>query len=411
MDIEYIFPDCVSLRAALGLFFYPLVYHADLQRLGLISAQPYLPPWSAFNPFSCTSPLTPLSLYYDQSTSFAECIKACLTSPAVVACAEQLLERWLYATINEAVETSVICPDNPDIASPEIGHKHRLLTTLGLRRPSPPLVRRAIEKLMLTTGWGTPAEPIEASPRLPPEVARSGDSIEGQTIEVAGTTVRNVAALDLEVVRSQGEHAPENLDLGVVALQFTAVDESDRPTTPVSPSVSVLRYDDDDDDPRIRITSREGIVEMEVRLPPHVLSSHTEVADALASAQGYQDEAKTRHDGPQHRVSQLSMAPSDKISGVVKAHLVGLAVLPLRLVLVRLVASHYLAGSGGNAGVSRGVVPLPRIWNSGWRSIGIQVSRLALCSVVHLAIDLGLWGGQYVLALNLGKSLFGWGTI
>lgn len=398
--------DFARLHFAIGLFFYPLAYHADLQRLALIPAKPFLPPWSAFNPFSETSPFTPLSRHYDVSTSPIELYKVLLTSPAILECAGQLLERWMYAKIFEAVESSVICPDNPDVASPDLHNRYRILTTLGLRQPSPPSVRKAIRRLMVAIGWGTPLESREASTELIHQRAQPLAQPQGRTVDVAGTTVRDVAPLDLPVAQHDTNSGLDNLDEDVMLV--AAVNELERPMTPVSPSASILQHDTDD--PRIRITSREGIVEMEVRLPPRTISTHTEVADALGSVQVHLEDALTRHERPHHRVSKLSLLPADKISSIVKAHLVGIAVLPLRLVVMRLVAAHYLGGAG-TAGSARTALPIPRIWDLSLHPIGTQVSRLALSNVLHVAIELSMWGLQYVLALNLGKSLFGWGDL
>jgi hypothetical protein len=387
------------LRLALEVFFYPFSYHADLQRIGLIPAHPYLPPRSSMNPFSTTSPLRPFSVYYDPSASLLDCAKAIITSPLVAVCAGHLFERWVYATINEAVDASVICPDNPDIISPEASDKYRMITTLGLRRESPPVARSAIRKFMLFLGWGASF----------PESAQPLGLVEGQTVEIGSDTVTNVTPLDLTVAQAQGGHATEILDVDVLAMQDTAVDSSERPTTPVTPLASVLQFDNDD--PRIRITSREGVVEMEVRLPPHVLSTHTEVADAGAPSETRRDETLARDDRPHHRVSQLSLESSEKISAIVKTQLTGLALLPFKVIILRLVASHYLACSGGDANTSRIVVPMSRLRDLSWRSVGVQVSRLALCSVLQVAIDLGIWGVQYVISLNIGKGLFGWGSL
>jgi hypothetical protein len=359
--------------------------------------------------FSSISPLSPFAQYYDASASLVGCAKAVITSPAVIACAEHLFGRWVYAAINEAVDESIICPDNPDIVSPEAGDKHRLQTAMGLRRPSPPLVRKAIEWLMLALGWGTSTEPVESTSQVTLGHVQPLDLIEGQAIDVAGTTVTNVAPLELNVARPSDNHATEGSGANISTVQVEMTNDLERPVTPGSPLASVPHYDDDD--PRIRITNREGIVEMEVRLPPHILSTHTEVADALASVQVRSAEALTRPSRPNHRVSKLSLAPSDKISGIVKTQLVGLIVLPIRLVVLRMVASHYLASIGGNTGLSRVVIPLPRFGDLSWRSIGTQVSRLALCSALQISIDLGLWGVQYVLSVSIGKSLFGWGTL
>jgi hypothetical protein len=392
---------------ALEAFFYPFYYHAILQRLGLVPAHPYLPPLSTLNPLSKLSPLTPLSIYYDPFASLIDFVKAVVTSPLMVLCGEHLFERWVYDMINEAVDASVICPDNPDIVSPGANDKHRIMKALGLRRQSPPLVRGAIERFMVTLGWGTSSNTNEAESPHPAETALPLPPQEGQTIDVNGTTVTDVTPLELPNAQIPSLDATDRLEIDPLAMSVVAIDEVNRPATPLTPLALEPQYEDDD--PRIRITSREGIVEMEVRLPPHILSTHTEVADVLGSSQTQQDGALGQRNRPHHRVTHLSLEASDKISVILKTHLVGFAVLPFKLVALRLVASHYLHGGGAES--SRVAVPLPRFSELSWRSIGVQVSRLALCQALQLAIDLGIWSVQYAASLNIGLALFGWGNL
>jgi len=326
----------------------------------------------------------------------------------LVLCGEHLLERWVYDMINEAVDTSVICPDNPDIVSASTDDKHRIMTALGLRRKSPPLVRSVIERMMMAIGWGTASKLGETESDHLAEIALPRRLAEGQTIDIAGNTVANITPLDLTVGQPPSLDDAEVPGVDALAMSIIAVDETDRPRTPMTPLALEPQYDDD---PRIRITSREDVVEMEVRLPQHILSAHTEVADALASSQTQRDYALAPRGRPHHRVSHLSLEASDKISHILKSHLVGLAVLPFKIVALRLVASHYLAGNGRDANLSRVVVPLPRFHELSWRSVGIQASRLALCGMLHLAVDLSLWGVQYAASVYVGKNLFGWGTL
>lgn len=338
-----------------------------------------------------------------------DCVKAAMTSPLVLMCVTHSFERWVYAAINEAVDTSVIRPDNPDIVSPEAGSKHRITTILGLRGQSPPLVRKAINVFLSALGWGTPYDTNEGDRPHLRESAHEVDLAEGQTIDVGGTTVTDVTPLELAVAQTP-RHIAVDISEGEIPV---FVDEVDRPRTPVTPLPSHLQYDDDD--PRIRITNREGIVEMEVRLPPRILSTHTEVADALVPSQNRRN-TQSRHaalvpkDQIHHRVSELSLESSRMVSSMVKGQLVGLAMLPIKVVILRLIASHYLAGHS-NPRSSRVVIPLPGLEDLNWRSIGVQVSRLALCNALEVAIDLTLWGLQYAISLNIGRSRFGWGAL
>tara|TARA_R110002003_G_scaffold110_17_gene9380 strand:+ start:16732 stop:17745 length:1014 start_codon:yes stop_codon:yes gene_type:complete len=336
-------------------------------------------------------------------TSFANFARAVVTSPLVFVCVEHFYERWVYAAINEAVDASIIRPDNPDLVSPDAGRKHRLTTILGLRRKSPRVVRQMVNILLSALGWAMPVDEEDSS-----QVPGSGsgtqlDSAEAQTIDVGGTTVTNVTPIEVPIVQRHADPP----------VQVPTINEVERPTTPTTPTMDPHF---DDNDPRIRITNREGIVEMEVRLPPRILSTHTEVADALASSQISRPSRLRRDvlpssDRPFHHVSNLSAESSQMVSSIVKAQLVGLAVLPLKFVMLRLVASHYLHRHGGEKGLSRAVVPLPGLKDFSWRSIGTQLSRLLLCNALEVAIDLALWGTQHAISLSLGKEWFDWGKL
>ncbi|KAF2134237.1 hypothetical protein P153DRAFT_280785 [Dothidotthia symphoricarpi CBS 119687] len=376
-----------GVRPVLELLFYPFSYHACLQRLGIISALPLLPHWKSLIPFSNESPLLPLSLHYNASASAMDFLKAVLTSPAVLVCADHFYERWIHAAIYDAVEISVIRPDNADVESPETPRKDRTTAILGLRRQSPLFIRDAINRLLVAIGWGQSIETLQK-----PSVG------EGQTIDVGGTQITNMSRLELPVAHTEDQNIVEPRS-DVVSIPIETIVELIRPTTPPTPA---FEYDQDENDPRIRITSREGIVEMEVRLPPRVLSSHTEVVPAQSVG------SRVMGTNPHHRVTQLSTEPSQMIGAIVKSQIVGLAVLPLKLVVLRLIASHYYARRGGPV---RTVMPLSGFSDLSWRTVGTHASRIALCGALELSIDLTLWGLQYFAVTNVGKNFFGWGTL
>ncbi|KAF1845662.1 uncharacterized protein K460DRAFT_405905 [Cucurbitaria berberidis CBS 394.84] len=404
-----------GLRLALEVLLYPFSYYASLQRLGLIPAGSPLPPLQWLLPFSASSPILPFSSQYDASASAVDFLKASLTSPVLLVCVEHFLERWVYAAIYEAVETSIIHPNHADMQSRDAGTKDRATAILGLRRQSPPLIRDSINRLLLVLGWGQPLGSEGTGREQANESAHTIDSAEGRMLDVGGTSVTNVTPLELAVAQTQALLSVESSDMERVAIPMDALEEMVRSTTPPAtpPSPTGLISDQEDNDPRIRITNREGIVEMEVRLPPRILSSHTEVADSFASLSNRRAIA-SRNAGPNrrhHRVSQLSSEPAQMISAVVKAQMVGLALLPIRFVVLRLMASHYAASPAGYAGVRRSVERLPSVGDFSWRCIGMQISRIALCGALELSIDLGLWGLQYLAITQVGKSIFGWGTL
>ena len=156
---------------------------------------------------------------------------------------------------------------------------------------------------------------------------------------------------------------------------------------------------------------------MEVRLPSRILSTHTDVAEAIDSQQnhgaaGALDQGDSSEDKPYHRVTQLSSEPAQMISAMVRAQVVGLAMLPIRMVTLRMIALHYLAGQGRYTGGSQRAVSAVG-FSSGfsWQGIGVQLSRVALCGALEISVDLGLWGLQHLTITKFGRSLFGWGAL
>jgi hypothetical protein len=392
-----------SFRVLTEVAYYPLAYHASLQRLGLIPAK-QLPYWKAFIPFSKWSPIKPFLRYQEltvpssvsASEGFVRGLKAGilvpLTSPLLFVCLEHFLERMIYALIYEAIETTVIHPENPDLISPDDGTRSRASAILGLRKRSPSLIRSTVNKMLIALGWGmpSPSEHEERPHQIP------------QTLEVSGQQVINVNRLQLTAAN------PPNTQVASGSVLPNQV------FTPPSPTATEASQDDSD--PRIRITSREGIVEMEVRLPPHALTTHM---DNFGTGPASPDHSNTTSPVPvrdarsraYHRVTQLSTEPSQMIGAICKSQIVGWATLPLKLVTLRLVATHFLASNPGHMASHRVLDPLPRLHDLSVRSVGLMFSRVALCGLLEVAIDLSLWGIQYTAVLWAGKSFFGWGDL
>ncbi|USP79719.1 hypothetical protein yc1106_06993 [Curvularia clavata] len=405
---------CTCFRLGLDVICYPFYYHAALQRLGLVAARPLLPSWRTLIPFAGASPLLPLSLHYNVSNSMADCVRGILTSPAVLLCAHHAMERWVYACVYEAVESSIIRPNKPDTPSRDPNVKDRAMTMLGIRRESPTPIRNSIHKVLSMLGWASPLVAQSNVQKQTITVESTLDPSDGQTIDVGGTRVTNATPLNLPVLQTQDQPASEPTEVDVITIPIGAVEELMRSTTPPA---STTGPEDDENDPRIRITSREGIVEMEVRLPPRTLSSHTEIEEAFGSPrEGRTSESlRTAHLADEkhsyHRVTQLSCEPAQMISAMVRAQLVGLVMLPARMVILRMIASHYLAGQERHGGPHRLVSSLDVAGELNWAGIGTQLSRVALCGVLEVALDLGLWQLQYLTITKVGKELFGWGTL
>jgi hypothetical protein len=356
-------------------------------------------------PCSSSAPRLPLSFYYDPSASAVDFVKAIVTSPLILVCVEQLYEYWIHAIVSSAVDACIIRPDNPHGASPDAESTQRTYKVLGLRQQPPRLIQNAVSKLLLMLGWAAPRTSDDADDTRQAITEYQPDSTEPQTIDVAGTTVTNAIPLQLPVAQPPEQQLVEANEINI------AVNALARPSSPESPIVR-----QNDSDPRIRITRRDGIVEMEVRLPPRVVSTHSEVTEAPLVSQS-QPSGRSRHEalkfGDQlyYRVTALSVEPSEMAGTIVKSQVVALVVLPLKMIAFRLIASHYLARQGGHANPLRSVKTWSTLSDLSWRSFGTQVSHLALCTALEVAIDFGLWGLHYVTTVRIGTSLSGWGRL
>ncbi|KAH7391947.1 hypothetical protein BKA66DRAFT_510513 [Pyrenochaeta sp. MPI-SDFR-AT-0127] len=388
------------LALTLEILFYPFHYHSNLQRLGLVPAEPLLPPWRTLIPFSRASPLLPISLHYDPFASVADCVMAALTSPIILVCVEQVLERWFCARMSDAVESSMLRPDNAGMYSRDASGRDGTRAMLSPRQQSPSFIRHSISNLLTFLGWCQPLETGKAERKRSTESAQTQEPCDGPTFGIDSAQIIDLTALALPVVQNPDLPVANSSGIDVIPTPLHGIDNMTRPTTPPTPTA--LTPDQEDNDPRIRITSREGIVEMEVRLPPRILSTHTEAVEAPAS---------TPNRRATYRITQLSSEPAQTISAVVTTQLVGIAMLPFRLVVLRLIATRYLAIQEGHTSRLGAVRQLPSLSDLTWRCIGTQISRVALCGMLELTVDLSLWGLQYLAITRTGQSIFGWGAL
>lgn len=361
-------------------------------------------------PFSSSSPLLPISAYHEAIASPAGLFKAILTSPFVIMCAHHFFERWLYSVINEPIETMIIHPTNPDIPSPAWDNsKNRTTTILGYHRRSPKFIRNALHRLLTFIGWAesTSTQDTQSLP-ITHEAHEQHDQVSFQS---GSAHVSNLSRPD---VPRDSHEEPGDLTNEPNSTLSEVPRASAPASAPMSPTISQASHNDND--PRIRITTRGNLVEMEVRLPPHVISSQTELADSGPSTPGQDDVVSatpTQKAGvaPHHRVTQLSLEPAQMIGAICKTQIVGWVSLPLKMVTLRLVASHYLASRPDHAIPVGAFRTLLVPGDLTWSSLGVHLSRLALCGMTELAIDFVLWGIQYWTVTWFGTRAFDWGAL
>lgn len=413
-------------RLSVEIAFYPLFYHAGLQRLHLIPSRPYLPPLRSFIPFTPLSPIQgiPLPVSFTGEAILA-CSRSFLNSPLVLLCLEQYMERWVYSTVYEAIESSTIQPSNPDLVTPDDSLKRRAAMILGLRRKTPAAIRNTINRILAFVQWGYPFQSagyIMSSTR--PETRPNQQTIrEQRDVGVVGQQPTNPSLLDLppahtEALVQQDVHGM--VEIGTA----TVFNEPLGPLSPVSHTASEASQNVMD--PTVRITSRdaaEGIVELEVRLP-HITSPPAEAPNSNITAPD-QDEDRFAEDTDErqqwvfHRVTHLSMEPGQRLGTILKSQMVTWVTLPLRIVGLRMMASHFLA-THPQAALDLGRTPikspLSGVWSTyssqlGLRSAGVLAGRVALCGAIEMAVDLSLWGCQWVCVTWVGKRYFNWGKL
>jgi hypothetical protein len=327
---------------------------------------------------------------------------ASLTSQFVFICIEHIYDHWAHSITTEALELAIIHPTKPDTLSRGYGRKTLKATTHGLQKQ----IQGAIGTLMRVIGWGQPLPGLgEGDGSHQTELQDTiGDS---QTIQLGGGGVTNLNHLELPL-------APRVFAVPVTHLG-DVLPPPTPPSAPASPTAS--QTSQSDNDPRIRITSsREGIVEMEVHLPAHVLTQYTEIAESGPPSPSHHDDVSLDPSHtivPQtyHRITQLSLEPSHLLAGFCSEQIADLVLLPLSAVSLRLIALHYLATRGGHIGRDRVHNPLSSLSDLTWSSIGVQASRIALCAVLEFAANLTFWGGSYLAITWTGTHAFGWGTL
>lgn len=404
-----VFASCSFLAAE--ILIYPFSYHTYVQRLGLIPPRPFLPSWRSFIPFSASSPLLPLSPYYDASASMADCFKALVTSPIVLVITKRYLDLLVLGCIHEAIQSCIIRPYDAFWQYETVDSKSRAFFP-GLQDRVPSSVRTTLRRVLAAVGWAYPLP----KKRTENDTRSNQDTstLQGNHIlDVGPNRVSNVAPLPVNTSRTQQTDEAEVPSENVITVPLDSIDEMIRPATPPSPRASPVAQDDND--PRIRITNRGGVVEMEVRLPPRILSSYTELESQVVSSDFEDTHPQNRPppggDVKCQRVTHLSATPASSLGMTVDFHIAGFVLIPVKFVMLRLITSHFLSTHGNHIDRSSGMRLLPRLADLSWRSVGVQVTRIALCHMLDFTIGLGVWGLQYVAITKLGISSFGWGSL
>lgn len=357
---------------AVRIALYPLFNHGILQQLGLRPAIPLFPFWTFFLPFSSWSPLRFCSLRAGLSVNtLLGNLDALLVLPAVWLYVHgDLLER-LSTFYRVAIERTIFCPEDP-------GDEMAADITFDSQPPS--LVihtgTKLLAKLFTTLGWGRPFE-SRYNPISQWRFYRSS--------EVGTGRITNLNRLDIPAAHS----AVRPITTGTTGSSQDDVEPI--PRAPSSPG-------------------NEGVMEAFPEQNAPSLTSSTDEVDSPTSperrvASPHLIEAVS----PMcYRVTSLAKGPTDMLRLITQEQLVRWTLLPIQIVVIRLIASHYLRSQG-----KRVLYPNRLLFvgmhRQGLRSIGIMLSRVALCSALEVAFKLGLWGCQWAVTRFVGRKWFSWG--
>lgn len=345
-------------------------------------------------------------------------------SPAASICVDLFWERWVYSTIYEATESSTIRPNNPDLTSHSTDVEARAHDAVGWGPRSPSYIRSAIHMVLTCLGWGNPMQltttEISSGEREnSPGIQQVGSA---PNLQINDTEINDITPLNLPRAHSEIQPPLEVDNAPIITTAHLPPQQHSEPLSPVSPTGSVTEQDPND--PRIRITSREDGIEMEVRLPSRVSSSTTEEHQNSASNHGAEgvgpsiSPPELGRARVSHHVTRLSTEPATMLGEALRMQIVSWAILPLKLITLRLIASHYYTNRPYGVAVSDmkpmriGMLGLRSgLDRPSLRSIGIFLSRVALCGAMEVAVDLAIWGCQWAVITWTGKRFYGWGSL
>jgi hypothetical protein len=297
------------------------------------------------------------------------------------------------------------------------------MAAIGLARKSPLFIKSAMNVLMTSLSCGSPlqstTETFSREPEHSPAIHEVGLV---HSTETNHTEIGDITPLNLPRAHAEIQPPLETDDATVIISPHLPPQAHSEPLSPVSPTGSVT--DQDPNDPRVRNTSREDFIEMEVPLPSRASPSSTGAPRSSPSAHGPEGAApstsppKLGKARAPHRVTKLSSEPANMLGEALAEQIVSWATLPLKLIALRLVASHFYANHPYEVKVFEmkpvrtGMLgPRGDLDGLSWRSIGVCLSRLALCGAMQLAIDLAIWGCQWTVITWTGKRFYSWGSL
>lgn len=410
------------IAISIELGFAPIVLHAGYQRLFLAPPSQLLPPISAFNPWSSSSPIQAIAfsghLRLDNIRSWLGAIS---TSPVIMIITWRRAMIRIQRLMYEPLEKGILSPDNPDqYTADEASERRRALEN------------EAAENVQPNNSWSNWFFAcLNWSWRVDMSRGVSGNTVGG----LLSANRSQEPATDGN--QSAGEQRPE-----------TPTDDAEQSRNPRTPSVQERhasstsphsfsdsnRHHDDDRDATVRIASRDegsGVVSLEIALPEELQNgtsssrrnNESEPQDSSSGHHQKRVSGSRRSRKRTHRVTQLAEEPAEMLGSWVNFTFSDWVLLPLKAVGLRMIAISYLRFVSSRSSNAPLPVLVNRVYSPWWpaltgedltsepglRKLGAFAGRVGLCCSLEILFGLGLWGFECIAVTVLGKRYFGWG--
>lgn len=307
------------------------------------------------------------------------------------------IETYFHGLLDRAI----LQPSNPDKYS-SLRERHRFgtpqHTTLGC--------------ILTAIGWGHRSRPAGEEQKADLNLPLQENSHNAEDSAVNNVVPNEPTPGPDQRVNTLSE--PEGRMHEMASNRHAPASEPDSPTG--------LRSDAEGAEPTIFIRSRDesanGMeVEMEIVLPQNTREGGGGEAHPIASTRRLQKRHRVE---PVHRVTELSVAPANILASLFSRQAAIWVTLPLHALVTRTIVSEYTSGlrenwalpAGGHITVWNPVgSPFPWRSKNQWANGGLLLGKLALCSMVELAIGLGLWHFHCFGAWYVGRTTFDWGKL
>lgn len=357
-----------------------------------------LPPLKSFWPSSSSSPIYRPSPIRD--LSLAGVASALILYPPVIIRLHDYFYDKMETYYYELLDRVILQPRNPDKFS-SFREKHRY------GQPQQTILGSVFSAI----GWGHRHQSLSDSQLTVQSLPTSN------TIQDVEDPADDLALSNPVIVTNRPEDLEENSGSTQDNLPATSQIFVSEPSSPIE-----RRHNIGEAEPTIFIRSRDesanGMeVEMEIVLPQNNRQAAGQENPQPPSTRRVHKRQRVES---MHRVTELSVAPANILATLVSRQIAVWITLPLDALMTRTIVADYLQRSNQDSFTN--AAQYVRIWSmvgspAAWTSIN-QVpnawqllNKFALCSMMELAVGLGLWHFHSFGAWYTGRTAFNWGRL